>query len=107
MLESFERSGRIPAVGRRGGDFRADLVLDSDLEDFEIDTTTSPARAHVRLTARIVRTRDQTIVASRAFDRTAPTGESFDGAVAAFDAALASLLPEVVDWTLVQGSKTP
>ena len=44
-------------------------------------------------------------VATRNFEASVPSGSSFDGAVAAFDSGLQSVLPQMVDWTLTQGSQ--
>ena len=62
---------------------------------------------HVALTARLVRTRDQTIVASRDFEATAPVGGNFESTIAAFDQATQSLLRQIADWTLTQGNSNP
>ena len=108
ILQSFDRSGRIQAVQRQGGGLQADYILAVDLQDFETDAAASPASAHVRLTARLVRTRDRTIVASRAFDVSAPVGGGgFDAVIAGFNGALADLLPQLVGWTLSEGGRNP
>lgn len=105
ILESFDRSGRIAAVQRQGGGLRADYVLATDLRDFEIDGTQSTPAAHLRITARLVRTRDRSIVASRTFDAAAPVGTGgIDAVVASFNGALAEILPQIVSWTLTEGS---
>ena len=108
ILQSFDQSGRIAAVQRQGGGLKADYILAVDLQDFEVDAASSPANAHLRLTARLVRSRDRTIVASRTFDTTAPIGAAgFDAVVAGFDQATGALLPELVGWTLTEGGRNP
>lgn len=107
LLESFDKSGRIAAVQRQSGGLKADFVLASDIQDFQVESGSGEPAAHIRVTARLVRTRDRTIVAARGFEAAIPSGGSFDGAVAAFDGALKSVLPQMVDWTLSQGSANP
>src|SRR5262249_28860574 len=108
ILQSFDRSGRIQAVQRQGGGLKADYILAVDLQDFENDAASSPPSVHLRLTARLIRTRDRTIVASRAFDAATPvTGGGFDAVIAGFNGALAELLPQLVNWTLVEGGRNP
>jgi cholesterol transport system auxiliary component len=108
ILQSFDRSGRIQAVQRQGGGLKADYILAVDLQDFEADAASSPASVHVRLAARLVRTRDRTIVASRTFDTTAPIGGGgFDAVIAGFDQSLTKLLPGLIGWTLAEGNRNP
>ncbi len=106
LLQSFQRSGRITAVQRDGGGLKADFTLVSDLQDFEVEAGSGETVAHVRLTESLVRARDRTIVATRVFEARAPVNGSFDDAIVAFDGALKSLLPQIVDWTLIEGSRS-
>jgi cholesterol transport system auxiliary component len=105
LVESFDRSGRIAAVQRQNGGLHGDFTLAPDIGDFEVDASSNP-QAHIRITARLVRMRDRTIVASRSFDAAAPVGGSgIDPVVAAFDSVLSELLPQIVDWTLSEGAR--
>ena len=104
LVQSFERSGRIAAVQRQSGGLKSDFLLTADVENFEVDTT-SESTVHIRIAARLVRSRDREIVATRNFDSAVPAGGNFDSAIAAFDGALQSMLPQIVDWTLTQGSR--
>ena len=105
LLQSFDRSGRIDAAQKQSGGSKSDFLLTTEIEDFEVDTTAAEPGAHIRVAARLVRSRDREIVATRNFDATVPSGGSFDGAIAAFDNGLQSVLPQMVDWTLTQGSQ--
>ena len=107
LLESFERSGRIAAVQKRSGELKSDFLLTTEIEDFEVDTTAAEPSVHIRVAAWLVRSRDHAIVAMRSFDALVPCGSVFNGAIAAFDNGLKSLLPQMVDWTLTQGSQHP
>ncbi len=60
----------------------------------------------MRISAKLVRMRDRSIVASKDFDATVPVGsDNFDAVIAAFNGALADLLPRMVDWTLTEGGQ--
>ena len=107
LLQSFDKSGRIAAVQRQTGGLKADFILTTDLQDFQVETGSGDAAVHIRLTARLVRTRDRTIVAARSFESSVPASGNFDGAITAFDGAVAEMLPQMVDWTLTQGSRNP
>jgi cholesterol transport system auxiliary component len=105
LLQSFDASGRIEAVQKQSGSVKSDFVLSTDIEDFSADASTAEASAHIRISARLVRSRDREIVAARIFEANTPSGGSFDGAIAAFDSGMQSLLPQIVDWTLTEGSR--
>ena len=107
LVQSFDRSGRIAAVQSQSGGLKSDFILSTNIENFEVDTTAGDPSAHIRVSARLVRSRDRAIVAARSFEANAPAGGNFDGAIAAFDGALQSMLPQIVDWTLTQGSRNP
>ena len=68
LLESFDRSGRIAAVQRQSGGVKSDFLLTTEIEDFEVDNATGEPSVHIRIAARLVRSRDREIVASRNFD---------------------------------------
>jgi len=104
LIEAFDKSGRIGAVGRQSGGLKSDYLLSSDLRDFQVETSGEPV-SHIGLMVRLVRSRDRSIVASRLFDTKTPAGSNFDDAIAAFDRGLQTVLPEIVDWTLVEGAK--
>ena len=106
IIESFDRSGRIAGVDRQHGGLRADFLLETDLRDFQVEAQQSPPSAHVRITAKLVRMRDRSIVGSRTFENAAPVGDGgFPAPVTAFDAALRQILPDLVTWTLAEGGR--
>ena len=106
ILESFDRSGRIPAVQRQAGGLRADYVLALDLQNFEVDAAQASPAAHLRFTAKLVRMRDRSIVASHDFEADAPIrGAGFDAVTEAFEQGLGEVLPELVSWTLAEGDR--
>jgi cholesterol transport system auxiliary component len=109
MIESFENSGRIVAIGREGVSLRADFVLRTELREFQIDLADGPAApaAVVRLTGRLVSMPRRAIEAVRAFEARVPAaGQTFPAIVAAFDEALGTVLKRLVEWTLVEGESS-
>lgn len=109
IVESFEESGRIVSVGRENIGLRSDLVLKTDLRDFQAEYVTAgssyPERVHVRIVAKLVAMPRRTIEAGETFDATAPIeGRGFPAIVAAFDEALGSAMKRLVTWTLTTGN---
>ena len=103
LVESFENTGRIVAVGRQAVGLRSDYNLKSELREFqaEMPDATRPPRVRVRLNAKLVRQPRQEIIASDNFEHLQPctTGAIVD-VVAAFDEALGKVLRRVIEWTL-------
>jgi cholesterol transport system auxiliary component len=108
LLESFENSGGIGAVGRSAVGLRADYSLVTDLREFQARVPPGarpddPVEVVVRLNVKIVDSRSDRIVGSRSFEneRRAESNAMFDVALA-FDAALGSVMRDAVEWTLVR-----
>jgi len=108
LIESFENSGRIVAVGRDVVGLRADFIIKSELREFQAEYYDgAQPRAHVAIAARLVSMPRRAIVGSRTFDYVVPAADDSIGAiVAAFDAALGKVLRHLVEWTLVTGEAT-
>ena len=105
VLRAFEDSGRIPAVARDGSGIRADYKLVMDLRRFESDYAGAAIpSATIELTAKLLHTSDQRIVASRTFLQVQPSsGTEVAQVTSAFDRALGKLGAEVVGWVLATG----
>ncbi len=105
MVESFENSGRIVAVGRDSVALRSDYILKTDLREFQAEYLAGP-RPHVRISliARLVKMPRRSIIGSKKFEAVieAPA-DNMEAIVAAFDAALGKVLKRLVEWTLVTG----
>ena len=103
MVESFENSHRIVAVGRQALSIRADYELKTDLREFQaeyFDGAKVPT-AHVRINAKLVRYPKREIVASQTFEAKIPSASNDMLAIAAaFDEALGKVLRRLVEWTL-------
>jgi cholesterol transport system auxiliary component len=103
MVETFENSGRILAVGRQALTIRADYQLQTDLREFQAEYFNGAKTpvAHVRLNAKLVKHPRREIVASRTFEERIPaTSNEMLAIVAAFDDALGRVLKRLVEWTL-------
>jgi cholesterol transport system auxiliary component len=98
LIESFEASGSIVAVGRDAAGLRPDYVLQSELRDFEAEFNGSDIpTVHLRLAAKLVRMPDRRIVTSITVDQQVPSaGASLTQIVDAFDRAAGEAFEQVV-----------
>ena len=105
MIESFENSNRIVAVGRDAVGLRADFVLKSELREFQAERFEGPTpQAHVAITARLVQMPRRAIIGSEGFEALMPAeADTMDAIISAFDEALGKVLRGLVGWTLRKG----
>jgi len=105
IVESFENSGKIVAVGRDSLGLRADFVLKMELREFQSEYSASaPPNAHVRLNAKLVKMPQRTIIGSESFEaKVAASADRIEDIVGAFDEALGKSLKGLVVWTLQTG----
>jgi len=105
MIESFENSRRIVAVGRDVVSLRADFVLKTELREFQAEYYGDPMpRAHIAITARLVQLPRRAIIGTQTFESSVPaTADTLDNIVVAFDDALGKVLRRIVIWTLQTG----
>jgi cholesterol transport system auxiliary component len=105
VLRALEDSGKISAVARLGSGVRADYKLIMDLRRYEADYAGNAVpSATIELTAKLMHTTDQRIVASRTFLQREPSsGIEVAQVAVAFDQALEKLGGEVVGWVLTTG----
>ncbi|HEV2551346.1 MAG TPA: ABC-type transport auxiliary lipoprotein family protein [Stellaceae bacterium] len=102
VVQSFENSGRITAIGRESLALRADYVLRPELRHFEAEYHDAAApSAHVAVGIKLVKMPDRTIVAQRNFEAAAPAlANQMPAIVESFDKALHDAMRQIVDWTL-------
>jgi cholesterol transport system auxiliary component len=103
LVESFENSGKIVAVGRQAIGLRSDFNLKGELREFQAEYAkpNTPPTIRVRLNVKIVRQPRRDIIASRNFEATmTAAGTDMSAIVGAFDVALDRVLKGVVEWTL-------
>lgn len=106
VVQAFDASGRITGVSGAHAGLSADYALAIELHDFQAEVRADGTHAAIRLQAKLFDLRANRIVATHPFEATSPAvGDDAASAVTAFDAALAQLLPALVDWTIEAGSK--
>ncbi len=107
ILESFENSNRIVAVGRESLGLRADFVLKIELREFQAEYDgLGPPDVRVQINAKLVQMPRRAIVASRRFETIEAAGaDRLEPIVRAFDDALGKTLRGLVEWTLLTGEE--
>ncbi len=114
IVESFENSGRIVAVGSDAIGLRSNILLKTELREFQAEYDGKPAegagsgppRVRVRINAKLVRMPQRVIVASQTFENVVKAERnSMAGIVMAFDEALGSTIKDIVVWTLTEGER--
>jgi cholesterol transport system auxiliary component len=101
MIEAFESTNAIVAVGRDAAGLRADYILQSDLRDFQADYTNGAATAHVRLIAKLVQMPERRITRTISAEAFAPAGgKDLAAIVVAFEQALGQALSKIVSGIL-------
>ena len=103
LVESFENSGAILAVGRKAIGLRSDYNLLTELREFQAEYFESDGvpTVRVRLNAKLVKQPRRAIVASRTFESTIKSeGKAMRNVIRAFDQALGKVLRHTVEWTV-------
>jgi cholesterol transport system auxiliary component len=105
--ETLQDSNGFASVSARGSDLNGDYALIGEIRQFAAEagqgTKADDVGVRVDLFMRLVRVEDRKIVASRDFNVSVPvTGSGIASVVAAYDAALRSVLDGITLWTLQQ-----
>lgn len=106
VVESFENSRRIVAVGRETVGLRPDFVLKIELREFQAEAFRSSGMHEPRVgfSVKLVEMPNRLIVASTVIERKgAADPAQLSGIIQAWDEALGSALKELVNWTLDAG----
>ena len=105
VVESFENSGRIAAVGRESLGLRADFALKIELRDFQADYVESDKPStRVAISAKLVSMPKRKIVGSWSYaSLTLSRDSSLEAIVEAFDESLDDVMKNLVTWVLLQG----
>ncbi len=105
LVESFENTGHIMAVGRQVIGLRSDFNLKTELREFQaeyFDGTQQPPQIRVRINAKVVAQPRQAIVGSQTFEALVESeGNNVAAIVQGFDEALGQVLKELVSWVLL------
>lgn len=108
LVESFENTGKIVAVGRQSVGLRSDFNLKSDLREFQAmlkDGQVAP-EVLVVLQAKLIAQPRQQIVASATFEyRAMAKSAAILDVVGAFDDALGKVLRDTVAWAMTTAKK--
>ncbi|UEM19554.1 ABC-type transport auxiliary lipoprotein family protein [Skermanella mucosa] len=110
MVESFENSGKVISVGRDTIGLRSDIILKSELREFQAEydpaVENAPPRIHVRINAKLVAMPRRSIEASKTFESFEPArGLGFEDIIAAYDEALGKVLRRLVEWSLAETAR--
>ena len=106
LIESYENSGKVDAVGRSAIGLRPDFLIVTDVREFQARLPNTgdpdaPLEAHVRLNIKIVDSVTDKIIASRSFEEYfAAASDAPPDIVAAFDEALGDTLRDAVEWSV-------
>lgn len=106
LIESFENSGRVDAVGRSAIGLSADYVVVTDVREFQARVPPgvpegSPLEVIVRLNIKLVYAGLDRIIGSNSFERIVPTAsDETQDVVAAFDEALGATMRNAVEWSV-------
>lgn len=102
MVQAFENTGRVAAVGVPGQGLAIDYQIVMEIRRFEIDAATG-ASAVIEIAVKALNDRNGTVRASRSFTETvAVSGTANVAYVAALDAAFDRVTAAIVTWTLAQ-----
>jgi cholesterol transport system auxiliary component len=104
LVESFENTGKVAAVGRQAIGLTSDFTLVTDLREFQaevLEGADAPLQVVVRLNMKIVQDPRGAIVGSQSFLQKVPVpSEDMDAIVTAFDRALGKTMREAVEWAV-------
>ncbi len=104
MIQAFEDSGRILAVGNRADIGLSDYALQTDIRRLDLDVAGGKRSARVDVYVRLTNGRSK-VFAARSFKAVAPArSDSGDDVAAAFDAALKTVVVDVANWTFAEGA---
>lgn len=106
LVESFENSGKVAAVGRSTVGLRADYVIQPDLREFQglvVSETedTKTVRVEVRMNIKIIDEFEDKIIASDSFrEYVVSASDQTPDLVEAFDIALGKTMRDAVEWSV-------
>ena len=105
LVESFENSGRITAIGRESLALRADYMLRPELRHFEADYAQGAApSAHIQIGLKLIKMPNRDITGQHRVEARAPARENqIPAIVEAFNTALHAAMRDAVEWTLEAG----
>lgn len=104
IVQAFQSAGRLRAVGTDRDDLPGRYLLQSTLNDFQLEPEGGAYATQVSLNVRLLALPTREVAGTKTFTRRVPAAASSNEAVvAAFDEAVAAILGELVAWTLRAG----
>ncbi|WP_171208106.1 MULTISPECIES: ABC-type transport auxiliary lipoprotein family protein [unclassified Ruegeria] len=106
LVESFENSKKVSAVGRSTVGLRADYVVSPDLREFQGHVLTNPdgstyIQIKVRLNIKIIDEYEDKIIASASFEENVTSAsDQTPDLVLAYDQALGGTMRDAVEWSI-------
>ncbi|MCA0906818.1 ABC-type transport auxiliary lipoprotein family protein [Ruegeria marisrubri] len=106
LIESFENSGKVAAVGRSTVGLRADYVIAPDLREFQGVVVADPEngdkiRIEVRMNIKVIDEYDDKIIASNSFqENVVAASDQTSDLIKAFDLALGRAMRDSVEWSI-------
>ncbi|MDG1581966.1 ABC-type transport auxiliary lipoprotein family protein [Pseudomonas sp. GOM6] len=108
LLEAFQNDGRFAALSSDMQHLHSDYKLIGNLLAFQSEYQDGRPEASIRFDARLVRSRDQSVLASRSFVIRQPTQDAqVPAVVQAFGQASDRLAEQLLEWTTSQIRKAP
>lgn len=108
LIESYENSGKVDAVGRSAVGLRADYLIVTELREFQARVRpdmpdNAPLEVQVRLNMKVVDGFEDRIIASRSFEEFMVADDDKAASIAkAFDEALGDVMRDGVEWSVRQ-----
>ena len=103
LLQSFENSRAITAIGRESTGLRADFILGPEIRHFEAvyDSPNGAPEAWVAINVQLINPSSREVVARSSFARRQrASANDVPAIISAFDEALAGVMTEIVVWTI-------
>lgn len=97
LVESFEQSGRVGAVGTPGEGLFINYSIRLNVRFFGLQTERG-RQARVDFGVKILNESNGRVVASRSFQQTVPAGPGTEGAVDALDTAFGAATKDLMQW---------
>lgn len=104
MIQAFEDSGRILAVGNRADIGLADLALQTDIRRLDLDVAGGGRTARIDIYVRLTNGRSQVFAAKGFSASSSARSDSGDDVAAAFDASMQTVVGDIVNWAFAEGS---
>lgn len=104
IVEAFEKSGRIPAVGTERAGLHSDYLLEVEVRNFYANypSDSAPPNAIVELVARLMTPAREVVASLDSRHEATAMANSIAAAVAAFNSAAGQTIDEIVAWTFTK-----